>query len=381
MNKKVAFVGTYPPEECGIATFTKDVLCAAENSGWQTYVCPVTEKFDIDFADPRVVFRIEKEKLSDYRYAISKMEAHNIGVLCIQHEYGIFGGDHGRHIIEMAKFATMPVIVTLHTVLPHPSVKERTIIKALEKYVSSFVVMCDKAIEILRNSYGISPKKVFVIPHGAPDIPFNDYGRSKAQMGLYDKKVLSTFGLIGPSKGIEDVISALPSVVKKVPDVIYLILGETHPAIKKKQGEEYRESLMRLVTKLRLENNVQFVNKYFSLEELTQYLQCTDVYITPYYANPYQITSGTLAYAVALGKAVISTPYLYAEELLSNGRGILYPFREIKTLSSNIEKLLTDKELFEKTRKLAYKYGRTMTWENVGVQYGHLFTQCILSKK
>jgi glycosyltransferase involved in cell wall biosynthesis len=234
--------------------------------------------------------------------------------------------------------------------------------------------MAHKGAEILSEIYGIDEAKIHFIPHGAPVAPFYAEKAAKERFGLQGKRVLSTFGLISPNKGIEDAIAAMPAVVEKEPNAVYLILGQTHPVIKRREGEWYRESLVKQVEELGLVDNVRFVDHYLTLQQLIEYLLATDVYITPYYANPYQITSGTLAYAVATGKVIVSTPYLYAQELLADGRGFLYPFRDVATLSSITANLLGDDSLFMMTRRLAFDYGRSMTWPSVGAKYAKLFT-------
>ncbi len=374
----VAYVGTYPPKECGIATFTLDMVNATDLSGWRSIVLAVDdEKPQGRHVDSKVVYTIEKENKDDYKVAARLLAEKQVSLLSIQHEYGIYGGDHGEYVVELARAATMPVLVTLHTVLPNPSEPQKRILKELEKHVAGFVVMAHKAVELLQTSYGISRKKIHFIPHGAPHAPFHAEKSAKRKFGLQGRTVLSTFGLISPNKGIEDAIAAMPAVVEKHPEALYLILGQTHPVIKRKEGEWYRESLVAQAEALGLADNIRFVDKYLSLPELIDYLLATDIYITPYYANPYQITSGTVAYAMATGKVIVSTPYLYAEELLAEGRGFLYPFRDVEALSGTIRTILDDHALFDRTRKRAYEYGRSMTWQSVGRQYTQLFTETL----
>ena len=375
---KIAYVGTYPPKECGIATFTLDVVNSTDLSGWRSIVFAVDDAAPSEpHPDSKVVYTIEKENQADYIRAARLLEKHRVSLLSIQHEYGIFGGDHGEYILDLIRAVTMPVAATLHTVLPNPSEAQRRILKEMEKHVSSFVVMAHKAVELLENVYGIAPSKIRFIPHGAPNAPFHAEKAAKAKLGLENRRILSTFGLISPNKGIEDAIAAMPEVVKKEPTATYLVLGQTHPVVKRKEGEWYRESLVKQVQDLGLTDNVKFIDKYLTLQELIDYLLATDVYITPYYANPHQITSGTLAYAMVTGKVIVSTPYLYAEELLAEGRGFLYPFRDSEKLSGVIETLLTNDALFEETRQKAYEYGRSMTWQAVGIQYTKLFTEML----
>lgn len=375
---KIAYVGTYPPKECGIATFTLDVVNSTDLSGWRSIVFAVDDAAPSEpHPDSKVVYTIEKENRADYARAAKLLDKHKVSLLSIQHEYGIFGGDHGEYILDLVRAVTMPVAVTLHTVLPTPSEPQRRILKEMEKHVACFVVMAHKAVELLEDVYGIAPSKIRFIPHGAPNAPFHAESAAKVKLGLEGRRVLSTFGLISPNKGIEDAIAAMPDIVKREPAATYLILGQTHPVVKRKEGEWYRESLMKQVEDLGLTQNVKFVDKYLTLQELIDYLLATDIYITPYYANPHQITSGTLAYAMVTGKVIVSTPYLYAEELLAEGRGFLYPFRDSAVLSEIIGRLLTDDGLYEETRRRAYDYGRSMTWQAVGIQYTKLFTEML----
>ena len=375
---KIAYVGTYPPKECGIATFTLDVVNSTDLSGWRSIVFAVDDAAPTEpHPDSKVVYTIEKENRADYLRAAKLLDKHKVSLLSIQHEYGIYGGDHGDYVLDLVRAVTMPVAVTLHTVLPNPSEPQRRILKELEKHAACFVVMAHKAVELLEDVYGIAPSKIRFIPHGAPNAPFRAENAAKSKLGLEGRRILSTFGLISPNKGIEDAIAAMPDVVKKDPTATYLVLGQTHPVIKRKEGEWYRESLVKQVEDLGLTENVKFVDKYLTLQELIDYLLATDIYITPYYANPHQITSGTLAYAMVTGKVIVSTPYLYAVELLGEGRGFLYPFRDSKCLSEIIERLLTDDGLFETTRQKAYEYGRSMTWQSVGIQYTKLFTEML----
>lgn len=377
-NHTVAYVGTYPPKECGIATFTMDMVNATDLAGWRSVVVAVDDIAPTEpHEDPKVIHTIEKEDKASYRKTARLLAERGISLLAIQHEYGIFGGDHGDYVLDLARAATMPVIVTLHTVLPNPSEPQRRILKELEKSASFFVVMAHTAVELLHDSYGISPQKVRVIPHGAPNVPYGPEEHAKIKFHLQGQRVISTFGLISPNKGIEDAISAMPAVVAQVPNAIYLVLGQTHPVIKRREGEWYREKLVRQVHELGMDEHVRFVDQYLSLQQLIDYLLATDVYVTPYYANPHQITSGTLAYAVAAGKVVVSTPYLYAKELLSEERGFLYPFRDTQALANTITRVMTDDALYDQTRRNAYEFGRSMTWQSVGLQYTKLFVETI----
>jgi glycosyltransferase involved in cell wall biosynthesis len=355
-----------------------DVVNATDLLGWRGIVVAVDEAATCEpYADTKVIGVIDKDSRGDYKATAKMLADRGVSLLCIQHEYGIYGGDHGDYVIDLARAATMPVVVTLHTVLPQPSEPQLRVLKELEKHASAFVVMANKAVEILTDVYGIDRSKIHFIPHGAPVTPFFAEKAAKAQFGLQGRRVISTFGLISPNKGIEDAIAAMPKVVEKEPSAIYLVLGQTHPVVKRREGEWYRDSLQKMVDDLGLNDHVHFVDRYLTLQQLIDYLLATDVYVTPYYANPHQITSGTLAYAIATGKVIVSTPYLYAEELLANGRGFLYPFRDVDALAETVGRLLTDDAHFEETRRKAYAYGRSMTWPNVGLKYARLFTDLL----
>ncbi len=376
---QVAFAGTYPPQECGIATFTLDLVNATDISGWCSIVVGVGDNCPVgpESPDSKQVYTITQDDPADYRRAANFAGKLGADLLCIQHEYGIYGGDHGEYVLELARAAEIPVVVTLHTILPQPSEPQKRIIQQLAPHIARFVVMAHKGAKLLQTAYGIPAEKIQFIPHGAPDVFLETEMATKAKFGLEGKRVLSTFGLISPNKGIEDAIAALPAVVEKEPNTVYLVLGATHPTVKRREGEGYREGLERQVEALGLAENVRFVNHFLSVQELIDYLLATDIYITPYYANPHQITSGTLAYAMATGRVIVSTPYLYAEELLADGRGFLYPFRDINALSETLSRLLTDEALFDATRHRAYEFGRRMTWPFVGVQYIRLFRQVL----
>lgn len=375
---RVAYVGTYPPQECGIATFTMDLVNATDLSGWKSVVYAVDgDGSHANSIDKKVVFAIEKENKASYLAAARSINDSDISVLSLQHEYGIYGGDDGEYVLELARAVRCPVVVTLHTILPEPTPSQLRIIRELEIYCDSFVTMAHAGEKLLCEVYGVCPSKVRFIPHGSPNFPFTLDESLKDRFGFAGRRVISTFGLISPNKGIEDAIAAMPAVVEKVPNALYLILGQTHPVIKRREGEWYREQLEEQVRNLGLENNVRFVNSYLALQQLIDYLMVTDVYITPYYANPHQITSGTLAYALAAGKVIVSTPYIYAEELLADGRGFLYPFRDSGALAQIVSRVLCDDRLFMNTRERAYEYGRTMTWGSVGLQYTRLFTEVL----
>jgi glycosyltransferase involved in cell wall biosynthesis len=379
--KRIAIVGNYLPRICGIATFTSDLSEALANKlpNPENVIAVAMDDIEEGYDYPeRVKFEIRENFLKDYISATDFLNLNQIDTVILQHEYGIFGGKDGVHIIHMLKNLKIPTIITLHTILPKPSGEQRTIIKELAKYSQKFVVMAHKAKEILNDIYKIPDSMISIIPHGIPDIPFVDPIFYKDKFGLEDKRVILTFGLIGPSKGIEFMIEALPKIIEKHDNTIYIILGVTHPGLLRSHGEEYRHFLQLKVKKLGLEDHVQFHNKFVDLETLTEYLIATDIYMTPYLSKE-QITSGTLAYAVGAGNAVLSTPYLYAEELLANGRGRLVPFRDSESISKEINELLSNDHKRNTIRKNAYLHGRDMVWKEVAERYlrlvGEVFEQ------
>lgn len=373
---EVAYIATYPPTECGIATFTQDSLTAirkftpfshhmvvAMNYAGETQAYPDVVKFQIDKAIPE-----------DYDDAAKFINESSATVLHVEHEYGIFGGDHGEYIVRLMEQIKKPMVVTLHTVLAAPNLKQKEIVEQMGRLANHLIVMIDMGRRILMDHYDVDPAKIVVIPHGVPNVRKRASDAAKKSLGLTGHTVLSTFGLINRGKGLEHAIEAMAKAVEKHPDALYLILGQTHPAVRKKQGEEYRNELNSLVIRHHLQRNVRFNNHYLSLDELVKYLSATDIYITPY-LNKDQITSGTLAYALGCGKAIISTPYLYAEEMLGEGRGILVPFRDPDAIADAILRLFDNIPYRHKLETATYKYGRRTTWYNVAIEHLNLFHQ------
>jgi len=300
------------------------------------------------------------------------INADSCDVLNIQHEYGLFGGEDGEWIVDLISAVTKPVIVSLHTVLPEPSLNHLRVARKICASASAIVVLSQTGRDILVQRYGVDEAKIRVIHHGVPDVPFRSTDIPKASFGLGRRMVISTFGLINRGKGLEFAIEAMRQIVKRHPEALYLILGQTHPVIRRHEGETYRQSLQASIAQYGLEENVRLVDHYLEFTELINYLQATDIYLTPY-LNPVQIVSGTLAYAVGCGKAVVSTPYLYAEELLAHGRGFLVDFRDADSISETITTLLDDPDLRRSTERRAYRFGRQMTWPHVANEYGRLF--------
>jgi len=371
--KKVAVIGNYLPRRCGIATFTTD-LCDAIAG----YVTDEAENLAVVAMDDvaegyhypaRVKFQINANTPSDYLHAADFLNLHKFDVAILEHEFGIFGGSYGAHIIHMVKKLRMPVITTLHTVLEHPSEEQRKITCELASYSASLVVMAHKARSLLMDVYGIEADKIVHIPHGIPDVKQGEGAVAfRHQLGLESRQILLTFGLLGPGKGIECMIDAMPAVLKQHPGAVFIILGETHPHIKQEYGDAYRQSLFQQVSRLGLKEHVLFHNRFVDIETLTKYITSTDIYVSAY-LNREQIVSGTLAYAMGLGAAIVATPYWYAEELLADGRGVITPFHDVKAMAQAICMLLSDDNKRREICKNAYAMGRSMIWKKVGKRY------------
>jgi len=374
--KKVAFVGNYLPRRCGIATFTTD-LCesfASSNPSVQCYAIPITDIEEGYQYPERVRFEIKEQELDTYKAAADFLNLNDVDIVCLQFEYGIFGGKAGSYILSLLRNLKMPVITTLHTVLKNPNVEQRRVMDELLAISDYVVVMSQKGVEILHDVFKIPPGKVRLIPHGIHDVPFIDPNFYKDKYGVEGKIVILTFGLLSPQKGIEVVLRALPEVIKNHPNIVYLVAGVTHPNLLKHEGEKYRISLQRLANELGIKGQVIFYNKFVSIEELKELITLADIYITPYLEET-QITSGTLAYSFGAGNAVISTPYWHAQELLADGRGILVPFGDSDSITKAIIRLIQNEVERHTMRKNAYLLGREMTWNKVAQQYGDLFAE------
>lgn len=372
---KLAFIGTYPPRECGIGTFTNNLFKSvidAENEGNKkdSFIVALNDN-DINYQYPEEVkLTIRQNHQRDYLNAAKFINLSGADICVLEHEFGIFGGQNGIYILPLLHRLEIPLVVTLHTILKNPSYNEKAVLQEICKMAHRIVVMSHKAIDFLTGIYNVSKEKIVFIEHGVPDIQFSPE-KSKREFKLENKKVLLTFGFIERSKGIETVIKALPQVVQKHPDIIYIILGKTHPNVIRHSGEEYRIFLMRLVKSLKLEKHVIFLNDFIDEQDLFKYLYACDIYITPY-LNEAQITSGTLSYAVGVGAAVISTPYWHASELLAEGRGRLFNFNDSEGLSTTLTELLDNPEELKKIKRKAYDYGRKITWPKTGEKYGAL---------
>jgi len=370
------FMGSFPPRECGIATFTRDVVESFDIAfGTHSDVVAVDEPGGETRRYPaRVAGRFQQDDRSSYRRIAREINEHPAALLDVQHEYGLFGGQDGAWFLDILEEVSKPVVVSLHTVLPNPTDSHRAVARRICERSDAVVVLSETGKKILVDGYGVDPAKLHVIHHGVPDVPFRSTAAAKEKFGVADRSIVSTFGLIGRGKGLEYGIDAMRTVVETHPEALYLILGQTHPGVRRHEGESYRHELTARVVELGLEDNVKLVDKYLEFDELIDYLSATDIYLTPY-LNPVQIVSGTLAYAMGLGKAIVSTPYLYAEELLDNRRGFLAPFRDAKAIAGAIDALLDDPWMRRATERRAYRFGRQMTWPHVASAYGRVFRE------
>jgi polysaccharide biosynthesis protein PslF len=372
-SKKVCYLSTYPPRKCGIGVFTKDLVDAMDlySDSVSSTVIAVNENRTSHRYDERVKWQIRHDNEEDYIKVAEEVNSSDIDVVNIQHEFGIFGGEWGSHVLSFLETLEKPVVTTLHTLQPDLEPQGQRVLKEIISRSNAIVVMNNIAIGLLAQ-LGTSFEKINVIPHGCPNIPFVSSNDVKPSIGLKNRTVLCTFGLISSGKGIEYAIQALPQVVAKHPEVIYLIIGETHPMVKRAEGEKYRRMLFEQVKELGLKNHVVFQNRFLSKMELIRYLQATDIYITPY-PGANQISSGTLINALAAGRAVVSTPYLHAKEVLNNGRGVLCDFKNSASIADAMETLLSNENLKMETETKAYEYSRSFIWSRVAKKYANLF--------
>ncbi|MBU1013700.1 MAG: glycosyltransferase [Bacteroidetes bacterium] len=379
---KVICIGNYPPRKCGIATFTenlvKSMMMAAEinHDDLEIEIITMNDQNQVYDYSEKVVRVINDQVLDEYISAADFINQSGAEVCLLEHEYGIFGGDSGLLLLRLLRRVNIPIVTTLHTVLQSPTFLQKEVLKTIAKYSSKLVVMSNLAVRFLKEVFEIPENKILRIEHGVPD--YKNYANKEIikPKEFLNRKVILTFGLIGRSKGIEVALRALPKVVEKHPDLLYVILGKTHPHVVKHAGEEYREFLAQLTKDLKIENNVLFENRYVDEEELINYLLASDIYITPYH-NKAQITSGTLAYAVGGGSAIISTPYWHAEELLANDTGILFDFGDKKHLSNIINDLLDHPDKLKAYQKKAYQYGLKIAWPIIGNQYNECLKEAI----
>jgi len=374
--RKIAFVGDYLPRKCGIATFTTDLRCAVakEFPAMQCLVVPVNDVAGGYDYPLEVRFEIAEQDLPSYLRAADFLNITDVDVVCVEHEFGIFGGPAGSHVLALLRELRMPIVTTLHTLLREPNTEQRRVMRELIGLSTRLVVMADRGTEFLRDVYQAPLAKVDFIPHGIPNMPFADPNYFKDEFGVAGKQVLLTFGLLSPNKGIEFALHALPDILREFPNIVYIVLGQTHPNLLRDEGEAYRLSLERLAKDLGVQKHVVFFNRFVELEELMRFIGAADIYLTPYLTEA-QITSGTLAYAFGAGNAVVSTPYWHAAELLTAERGKLVPFRDAKAIAAAVVELLHDEPLRHSMRKNAYKLGRDMVWSRVAQLYVKSFEQ------
>jgi glycosyltransferase involved in cell wall biosynthesis len=374
--KSIAVIGNYLPRQCGIATFTRDLVegLSAISSDIDCWTVAMNDTLKGYPYPEKVRFEINQNILADYGVASQFLNITGADIVCLQHEFGIFGGPAGSHLLKLLGDLHMPVVTTLHTVLKDPAPEYRDIMCKLSDLSDKLVVMSHKAEDFLQDIYGVPREKIAFIHHGIPDMPFIDSSFNKDKFEVEGKKVLLTFGLLSPNKGIETVLQALPAVLEKHPDVVYVILGRTHPHVLKSQGEAYRIMLQQMVHKLGINRHVIFQNSFVALRELGEFLGIADLYISPY-PQEAQITSGTLAYAMGTGKAIISTPYWYAVEMLDQGRGVIVPFKNSDALAEQINALLDNDGLRHAMRKKAYTFTRKALWKEVSQSYLEIFRQ------
>ena len=370
LPSKFAIVGNYLPRQCGIATFTTD-LCAAlsaEYGAIDLMALPVNDTEAGYNYPPRVRFELNEGNLDSYRRAADFLNRGNVDIVCLQHEYGIFGGRAGSHILELLRRLQMPFVTTLHTVLRDPDPGQRLVMAEIATLSDRLIVMSEHSVEILQVVFQVPANKIDLIPHGVPDLPFIDPNFYKDCFSTEGKVVLLTFGLLSPNKGIENVIQALPKILSRHKNVVYMVAGATHPHLKRREGDQYRHYLQKLAMDLGVQANVIFRDRFVSPQEMVELVSAADIYITPY-KHKAQVVSGTLAYALSAGKAVISTPYLHAVELLDNERGVLVPFDDPEAIATKTIELLDNETTRHAMRKRAYLYARDMVWNKVAQKY------------
>jgi glycosyltransferase involved in cell wall biosynthesis len=378
---RVAVIGNHLPRQCGIATFTTD-LCdaiAVEIGTAGVFVVAVNDS-QLGYSYPsRVRFQINQEDISSYRAAAGFLNSSNVDLVCLQHEYGIYGGKAGNHVLELLRHLKRPVVTTLHTVLREPDATQRVVMKEITWRSERLIVMSEHSSRLLQQVFEVPSEKIDVIPHGIPDLPFAEPNSYKGLFSSSDKTVLLTFGLLSPNKGFESVIQALPRILSRHRDVVYIIAGATHPHVWLREGDRYRLQLQALAKRLGVEENVVFHNRFLSPQEMASLVGSADIYITPY-CHEAQAVSGTLAYALGAGKAIISTPYWHAAELLDGGRGALVPFESPAAIAAAAIELLDNDAARLAMRKRAYLFARPMVWNRVAQSYMRAFVQVSVNR-
>jgi glycosyltransferase involved in cell wall biosynthesis len=378
---RVAVIGNHLPRQCGIATFTTDLCDAitAKYGAGGLSVVAVNDPQSSYTYPTRVRFQISEGDISSYRVAANYLNASNVDLVCLQHEYGIYGGDAGSHVLQFLKHLTMPVVTTLHTVLREPDRDQRMVMQQICARADRMIVMSEHSSRVLQDTFGVPEEKIDVIPHGIPDLPFVEPDAYKNSLSLTGKSVLLTFGLLSPNKGFETVIHAMPQILSWHSNAVYLIAGATHPHVKAREGDRYRDQLQALARELGVEKEVIFHNRFVSPQEMAALVGSADIYITPY-CHEAQAVSGTLAYAMGAGKAIISTPYWHAAELLDDGRGVLVPFEDAAAIAVAAIELLENDAARQAMRKRAYSYGRQMVWNRVAQSYMRSFVRASIHR-
>ena len=373
---RIAVIGNHLPRQCGIATFTTDLSNAitAEYGAAALSVVAVNDAQSSYAYPARVRFQIAEGDISSYRATANSLNASGVDLVCLQHEYGIFGGKAGSHVLELLQRLTMPVVTTLHTVLSQPDLDQRIVMQQIAARSDRLIVMSEYSSRVLRDVFGVPGEKIDLIPHGIPDLPFVQPEVYKDALAVAGKLVLLTFGLLSPNKGFESVIRALPRILGRHSDAVYVIAGATHPHVRAREGDRYRDQLQALARELGVEREVIFHNRFFSPQEMASQVGSADIYITPY-CQVAQAVSGTLAFAMGAGKAIISTPYWHAAELLDDGRGTLVPFEDPAAIAAAAIKLLDNDVERYAMRKRAYLYAREMVWNRVAQSYMRSFSR------
>jgi len=372
--RKIAFISSFRPRKCGIATFTSDLIENIGTTGgieFKPFVVAMHSGNEHKYSKP-VEFVIRRDIAADYIDAADYLNSRNMDVISLQHEFGLFGGEGGSHISLLLKRLEAPIVTTLHTILERPSAEYFDTLVDICDESKTVIVMNERGVHMLTDIYGVPKRKIKLIPHGIPDISFNHRDLHKRSLGLSNRKVILTFGLIGRNKGIEVMLKAMPAIIKTHPETLYIVLGMTHPEVVKHEGYSYRDELLHIIEDLKIQNNIIFYERFVSDPILQQFLSAADIYVTPYLYKE-QLTSGTLAFAVGAGKAVVSTPYWAAEELLADGRGKLVPFGNSEQMASAVIELLGNDSALNRMQLRAYEYGRAMTWPRIGEGYWNLF--------
>ncbi|MGA2207745.1 MAG: glycosyltransferase family 4 protein [Terracidiphilus sp.] len=373
---QIAMIGNHLPRQCGIATFTTDLsdAIAAEYGAVGLSVVAVNDSQSSYAYPARVRFQIAEGDISSYRATAGFLNASGVDLVCLQHEYGIYGGEAGSYVLQLLKHLNMPVVTTLHTVLREPDASQRWVMQEIAAHSDRLIVMSEYSFRVLQSVFGVPGEKIDLIPHGIPDLPFMQPKVYKDALAVAGKLVLLTFGLLSPNKGFETVIRALPRILAGHSDVVYVIAGATHPHVRAREGDRYRDQLQALARELGVEREVIFCNRFFSPQEMASLVGSADIYITPY-CHEAQAVSGTLAYALGAGKAIISTPYWHAAELLDDGRGKLVPFEDPDSIAAAAIELLDHDAERHAMRKRAYLYARKMVWNRVAQSYMHSFSR------